>query len=90
LPAAALWSAARPGSLDRLPADLLRRLKAARRIDWNAGIIDGAISGRSNGNLTGASPVDRARVGAKHHAIVDPPGADGGLGDRRALTSVRS
>jgi transposase len=72
------WQAA--GVWVRLHRELLRRLNAARRLDWSVGVVDGShIRALRGGPLTGPSPVDRARTGSKHHLIVDRHGVPLGV-----------
>ena len=67
------WQAA--GVWERLHRELLRRLNALGRLDWSTGVVDGShIRALRGGSLTGRSPVDRARIGSKHHLIVDSHG----------------
>ena len=63
------------GVWERLHRKLLRRLNAIGRIDWSRGVVDAShIRALRGGVLTGPSPVDRARLGSKHHLIVDGGG----------------
>jgi len=85
------WQAA--GVLARLHRELLRRLNATGRIDWSVGVVDGShIRALRGGPLTGPSPVDRARVGSKHHLIVDLHGVPLGValtgGNRNDVTQL--
>ena len=67
------WQAA--GVWARLHREPLRRLNAAGQLDWSVGVVDGShIRALRGGPLTGPSPVDRARIGSKHHLIVDRHG----------------
>jgi transposase len=59
---------------ERLHCELLRRLNAAGRIDWSRGVVDSSHIRALQGGLTGPSPVDRARIGSKHHLLVDAAG----------------
>jgi transposase len=63
------------GVWERLQRELARRLNAVGRIGWSRGVVDASrIRALRGGVLTGRSPVDRARLGSKHHLIVDGGG----------------
>ncbi|HEX5927393.1 MAG TPA: IS5 family transposase [Baekduia sp.] len=67
------WQAA--GVFAALHRELLRRLNAAGLIDWSTAVVDGShIRALHKGALTGPSPVDRARIGSKHHLLTDSSG----------------
>ncbi|WP_432715572.1 IS5 family transposase [Streptomyces lavendulae] len=68
----AAWNEA--GVWDQLHLVLLKRLRAAKKLDWSRAVIDSPRQGRSAGPKSGPSPVDRARPGSKHHLIVDGQG----------------
>ena len=63
------------GVWDQLHALMLAELNAAGKIDWERAAADGShLRAMKGGGKTGPSPVDRARTGSKHHAIVDGQG----------------
>src|SRR5215204_2521032 len=65
----------RAGVWARLHAVLLAELHEADRIDWSRAAVDSAhVRALGGGTETGPSPVDRGRLGSKHHAVVDPHG----------------
>ncbi len=64
----------RAGVWERLHREFLRRLNASGRIDWSRGVVDSSHVRALRGGLTGPSPVDRARIGSKHHLLVDAAG----------------
>ena len=67
------WRAARVW--DRLHELLLARLRAAGELDWSRAIVDSShIRAKKGGGKTGPSPVDRGRLGSKHHLLVDATG----------------
>lgn len=54
---------------------LLNELNAADEIDWNRAVIDSAhVRALGGGEDTGPSPVDRGKLGSKHHVVVDAHG----------------
>jgi Transposase DDE domain len=53
---------------------LLDRLRAAGQIEWARAVVDSTMCRRKRGAATGASPVDRGRLGSKHRLIVDEGG----------------
>jgi hypothetical protein len=59
---------------ERVHRELLSRLNATGRIDWSRGSWTQTTSALLEGDLTGPSPVDRARAGSKHHLMVDAAG----------------
>ena len=63
------------GTWDRIHKILLDRLRGADAIDWSRALVDSAsVRAAYGGEATGPSPVDRAKPGSKHHAIVDASG----------------
>nr|WP_107307949.1 IS5 family transposase [Streptomyces europaeiscabiei] len=60
---------------DELHLVLLRKLRAAGKLDWSRAVIDSSpCQGRSARPKSGPSPVDRARPGSKHHVLTDGQG----------------
>ncbi len=53
---------------------ILAEPRAAGRLDLSQAIVDPAICGRSKGDLHRSQPVDRGRLGSKHHLITDAAG----------------
>ncbi|WP_418361205.1 IS5 family transposase [Streptomyces griseochromogenes] len=68
----AAWNEA--GVWDALHLVLLKKLRAAKKLDWSRAVIDSPRAGRSAGPKSGPSPVDRARPGSKHHVLTDAQG----------------
>ncbi|MFF0033778.1 IS5 family transposase [Streptomyces avermitilis] len=68
----AAWNEA--GVWDQLHLVLLRKLRAAKQLDWSRAVIDSPRAGRSARPKSGPSPVDRARPGSKHHVVTDAQG----------------
>lgn len=67
------WEGA--GAWGRLHADLLRLLRQAGKLDPEVAVIDGVmVRAFGGGELTGKSPVDRAKKGSKHTILVDRNG----------------
>jgi transposase len=63
------------GVWQRLHEQLLAELNAAGALNWSRAVIDGShIRALKGGPKTGPSPVDRARVGSKHHLITEAHG----------------
>ncbi|NKE63949.1 IS5 family transposase [Lentzea sp. PSKA42] len=62
------------GVWQRLHENLLAELNAADALDWSRAVIDGARARAQGWPKTGASPVDRARTGSKHHLITEEHG----------------
>jgi hypothetical protein len=50
--------------------ELLRRLNAVSQIDWSRGTVDASHIRSFEGLLTGPSRLT-ARIGSKHHLIID-------------------
>ncbi|WP_407638817.1 IS5 family transposase [Allokutzneria albata] len=63
------------GLWQRLHENLLAELNAADALDWSRAVFDGShVRALKGGPKTGASPVDRARTGSKHHLITEGHG----------------
>lgn len=63
------------GVWEKLHRTLLNDLQAAGKLDWSRAIVDSASSrAPAGGEKTGPSPVDRRKLGSKHHIIVDADG----------------
>jgi hypothetical protein len=62
------------GVWDQLHRLLLAELRHAELLDWSRAVIDASHVRASKGEATGASPVDRARPGGKHHLLCDAAG----------------
>ncbi|MGK3945299.1 IS5 family transposase [Streptomyces caeruleatus] len=69
----AAWNEA--GVWDELHLVLLRKLRAAKQLDWSRAVIDSShVRAARRGPKSGPSPVDRARPGSKHHVVTDAQG----------------
>ncbi|WP_417194163.1 IS5 family transposase [Streptomyces stelliscabiei] len=69
----AAWNEA--GVWDELHLVLLRKLRAAKKLDWSRAVIDSShVRAARRGPKSGPSPVDRARPGSKHHVLTDAQG----------------
>lgn len=67
------WHAA--GVWSKLQVVLLSELHAASKIDWSRAVIDSSyVRALGGGEDTGPSPVDRGKLGSKHHILVDAHG----------------
>ena len=67
------WQAA--GIWNKLHCKLLDELREADKIDWNRAVIDSShVRAVGGGEDTGPSPVDRRKLGSKHHVLVDGNG----------------
>ncbi|WP_460492005.1 IS5 family transposase [Dactylosporangium cerinum] len=54
---------------------ILAELRAAGRLDLSAALVDSShLRALEKGDLTGPSPVDRGKLGSKHHLITDATG----------------
>nr|WP_246329996.1 IS5 family transposase [Endobacter medicaginis]MCX5474797.1 IS5 family transposase [Endobacter medicaginis] len=63
------------GVWDALHRELLRRLRAADKIDWSRACVDSAsLAAKRGGDKTGPNPTDRGRLGTKRHLITDANG----------------
>nr|WP_234022292.1 IS5 family transposase [Streptomyces ipomoeae] len=69
----AAWNEA--GVWDELHLVLLKKLRAAKKLDWSRAVIDSSrVRAARRGPKSGPSPVDRARPGSKHHVLTDGQG----------------
>ncbi|MFF8391831.1 IS5 family transposase, partial [Cellulosimicrobium funkei] len=69
----AAWNEA--GVWDELHLVLLKKLRAAKKLDWSRAVIDSShVRAARRGPKGGPSPVDRARPGSKHHVLTDGQG----------------
>ncbi|WNZ06432.1 IS5 family transposase [Streptomyces sp. 11x1] len=69
----AAWNEA--GVWDALHLVLLKKLRAAKKLDWSRAVIDSChVRVARRGPETGPGPVDRARPGSKHHVLTDGQG----------------
>ncbi|HME02806.1 MAG TPA: IS5 family transposase [Solirubrobacteraceae bacterium] len=67
------WNEA--GVWSRLHQVLLDELHDVDQLDWSRAVVDSShVRAKGGGEQTGPSPVDRARLGSKHHLIVDGNG----------------
>jgi transposase len=63
------------GVWSKLLTVLLSELRSAGKIDWRRAIVDSAsVRAPHGGRKTGPSPVDRRKLGSKHHLITDARG----------------
>jgi IS5 family transposase len=63
------------GGWQAIHRTLLDRLGARYRIDWSRAALDSAsVPAPAGGEHTGKHPTDRAKLGTKHHLIVDSHG----------------
>jgi transposase len=63
------------GVWDRLLQSLLDELQREKKIDWRTVIVDSAsVRAPHGGPKTGPSPVDRRKLGSKHHVVIDAQG----------------
>ncbi|WP_405814057.1 IS5 family transposase [Streptomyces sp. NBC_01390] len=54
---------------------LLKKLRAAGKLDWSRAVIDSShVRAARHGPKGGPSPVDRARPGSRHHVLTDGQG----------------
>jgi transposase len=59
----------------RLWQGVLVDLQAEGRIDWERGVVDSSsVRAGHGGEKTGKSPVDRGKLGSKHHLLVEGRG----------------
>ena len=59
----------------RLWQSLLADLQAEGRLDWERGVVDSSsVRAGHGGEKTGKSPVDRGKLGSKHHLLVEGRG----------------
>ena len=65
----------RAGVWDKFLKGLLEELQQQGRIDWSKAAVDSAaVRAPGGGAKTGPSPVDRRKLGTKHHVLVDGEG----------------
>jgi len=65
----------RAGVWDKLLAVLLSELWHEKKIDWRRAIVDSAsVRASHGGQKTGRNPVDRGKLGSKHHLITEAHG----------------
>ncbi|WP_405537216.1 IS5 family transposase [Streptomyces sp. NBC_00075] len=63
------------GVWEELHLVLLKKLRAAGKLDWSRAVIDSShVRAARRGPKGGPSPVDRARPGSKHHVLTDGQG----------------
>jgi transposase len=63
------------GAWTELHKLLLNELRDADKIDWSRAVIDSSfVRALGGGEDTGPSPVDRRKLGSKHHILVDGNG----------------
>jgi transposase len=59
----------------RLWQSILADLQAEGRLDWERGVVDSSsVRAGHGGEKTGKSPVDRGKLGSKHHLLVEGRG----------------
>lgn len=59
----------------RLWQNVLAELQAAGRLSWERAVVDSSsVRAGHGGEKTGKSPVDRAKLGSKHHLLVEAKG----------------
>jgi transposase len=65
----------RRGVWRRLWQSILAELQAAGQLDWERGVVDSSsVRAGHGGEKTGKSPVDRSKLGSKHHLLVEGRG----------------
>jgi transposase len=65
----------RKGVWQRLWQSILSELQAKGQLDWERGVVDSSsIRAGHGGEKTGKSPVDRSKLGSKHHLLVEGRG----------------
>lgn len=63
------------GVWHRLWQTILSELQAAGRLSWERAVVDSSsVRAGHGGEKTGKSPVDRGKLGSKHHLLVDGRG----------------
>jgi transposase len=63
------------GVWKRLWQSLLSELQSKGQLDWQRGVIDSSsLRAGHGGEKTGKSPVDRGKLGSKHHLLVEGRG----------------
>ena len=59
----------------RLRQNILSELQAAGRLSWERAVVDSSsVRAGHGGEETGESPADRAKLGSKHHLLVEGRG----------------
>jgi transposase len=59
----------------RLWRSILSELRAAGQLSWERGVVDSSsVRAGHGGEKTGKSPVDRSKLGSKHHLLVEGRG----------------
>lgn len=65
----------RRGVWRRLWQSILAELQAEGQLDWERGVVDSSsVRAGHGGEKTGKSPVDRSKLGSKHHLLVEGRG----------------
>lgn len=65
----------RKGVWRRLWQSILAELQAEGQLDWERGVVDSSsVRAGHGGEKTGQSPVDRSKLGSKHHLLVEGHG----------------
>jgi transposase len=65
----------RRGVWRRLWKNILSELQAEGGLDWERGVVDSSsVRAGHGGEKTGKSPVDRGKLGSKHHPLVEGKG----------------
>jgi len=65
----------RKGVWRRLWQSILSELQAEGKLDWERGVVDSSsVRAGHGGEKTGKSPVDRSKLGSKHHLLVEGRG----------------
>lgn len=65
----------RRGVWRRLWKSILSELQATGELDWERGVVDSSsVRAGHGGEKTGKSPVDRSKLGSKHHLLVEGQG----------------
>jgi transposase len=65
----------RNGVWRKLWQSILSELQAEGKLDWERGVVDSSsVRAGHGGEKTGKSPVDRSKLGSKHHLLVEGGG----------------
>ena len=65
----------RCGVWRRLWQNLLAELQSAGQLNWERGVVDSSsVRAGHGGEKTGKNPVDRSKLGSKHHLLVEGQG----------------
>lgn len=65
----------RGGVWRRLWQSLLAELQSAGQLNWERGVVDSSsVRAGHGGEKTGKNPVDRSKLGSKHHLLVEGQG----------------